>query len=49
MIRVEVAPSASSWSRTWRACSSRSPESSRTAPSDVPATSTAVRTPSGTS
>ena len=48
-IRVPVAPSPSSWSRTCRACSRRSPESSRTAPSEVPATSTAVRTPSVTS
>ena len=43
-IRVPVAPSESSWARTSSAWAIRSPESSRTAPSPGPATSTAVRT-----
>ena len=49
MIRVLVLPSASSWARTSRAWVTRSPESSRTAPSAGPAISTAVRTAAATS
>src|SRR5579862_2737507 len=49
MMRVEVAPSESSWDRTWNATAARSPLSIRTAPSDGPATETAARTASATS
>lgn len=49
MIRVLVAPRASSCSRTWPASDGRSPESSRTAPSSGPVISIAVRTASATS
>ena len=45
VMRVFVAPSESSWARTRAATTGRSPESMRTAPSSVPATSIAVRTP----
>ena len=46
VMRVFVAPSASSCARTSRTTTPRSPESMRTAPSSVPATRTAVATPS---
>ncbi|CAM5723709.1 hypothetical protein STENM223S_02974 [Streptomyces tendae] len=48
-IFVSRAPSSSSCCRTRWATSSRSPESTRTAPSSGPATSTAARTASVTS
>ena len=44
MMRVSVLPAASSWARTSVAWMSRSPESSRTAPSSGPAISMARAT-----
>jgi hypothetical protein len=49
VMRVFVAPSASSWARASRTSTARSPESIRIAPSSVPATRTAVAIPSATS
>src|SRR5712691_4607552 len=49
MIRVDVAPSESSWERTANATAARSPLSTRTAPSEGPATDTAERTAAATS
>src|SRR5215472_7071059 len=49
MIRVDAAPSELSWDRTANATAARSPLSTRTAPSDSPATEMADRTAASTS